>query len=489
MPGCNEMPPPAVGSRTTVRGPRRIPVVLWIVWVIYGLSASGRVGNQDAEVTMSMARALMGGGVTLPEGMANGTRGVGGSWTSPYGVGHSLYLMPYVAMARGVAKLAPALPVVMWEEFLVSFANVPVIGALLAYLVAAWRRAGASEARVTLGVLVFGLCTMLWPYAKLPFSDSLLALTTFAGWYHWTQGEGRRSALLAGGWLGMALLSRRQADAVVPILLCLAVVDGWRKASWGRFGWLIGMLLPAVLLRLLFNQARFGNPFLERHPGMLGIGEVLRSDPASQFLEVLLSATYGLLPYNLLPLAFLILGMAGLWKHQRPTAWVVLTLMGGGIGFLSFMRFGSGVSFGSRYLLYLVGFMALAWPWVPRPMPVWIRLALVPAVGASLWWMAGGAALDPVPVMYRVAGLKPPFLQSKGLYQEWGRVLSIRDRSGPAALEANPIWRHDAFRRPDFWWCHLAARWGKGGLVGVPQRHPPRVPTGTEPYTSESPVR
>lgn len=473
-PGCDESPSSAHLSR-------RIPVALWIVWVIYVLTASGRVGNQDAEVTMSMARALMGGEVAIPGKMANTTGGVGGIRTSPYGLGHSLYLMPYVGVARGVAKLVPALPVVMWEEFLVSFANVPVIGGLLAYLVAAWRRAGASESRVNLGVLVFGLSTMLWPYAKLPFSDSLLALATFAGWFHWNQGEGRRPALLAGAWLGMALLSRKQADAVVPLLLCLAAVDGWRKASWRRVGWMLAMLLPAVVLRLLYNQARFGNPFLERHPGMVGVGEVLRSDPALQFLDVILSSSFGFLPYNLVPLAVLILGMAGLWKHQRPAAWWVLTLIAGGIGFLSLLRFGSGVSFGSRYLLYLVGFMGLAWPWVPRPMPVWLRMALAPVVGASLWLMAGGVALDPVPVMYRVAGLQPPFVQFRGIYQEWGRVLSFRDRPEPPALEANPIWNHEAFRRPDFWWCHLLARWGKGGLVGAPQGHAPRAPVRTEP--------
>lgn len=460
-------------------GPFGIPTTLWLLWMIYVLTASGRVGNQDVEVTLGMSRAMLEGRVELPEKMAGSVQGRGGIWTSPYGVGHSLYLTPYLALGRAAAKLVPKLPVVMWEEFVVSFSNVPVIAGLMAYLVAAWRRVGATEARVAVGVGLFGLCSMLWPYAKLPFSDSLLALSVFAAWFHWTHGAVPKGALTGGVWLGAALVSRRQADAVVPILVLLAGVDTWRRGNAGRMGWLFLGLVPAVALRLAFNWARFGDVFLEQHPGLVGVGEVVRSEPAARLWEVLFSSSYGFLPYNLVPLAVLVAGMAGLCRHRRNDAIVALAMLVGGIGFLSLMRFGSGVSFGSRYLLFTVAFLGLAWPFVPRPGPGWMWWAWGPVFAGSLWLMAGGATLDSVPVMFRVKLASQPLRQWKGFYGEWGRVLSTSGRSDLPELESNPIWHHDAFRRPDFWWCHLAARVRASGLVSGGQAQPATAPERT----------
>lgn len=470
------------GASWSGRGVRRcwrVHPALWLVWCLYLLSASGRVGNQDVEITLSMSRVMLEGKVALPTRMSGSVRGTDGIRTSPYGVGHSLYLMPYLGVGRAAAKVVPKLPAAMWEEFVVSFSNVPVIGGLMAYLVAAWRRMGATEARVAVGVGLFGLCSMLWPYAKLPFSDSLMALAVFGAWYHWTQGSARKEPLLGGLWLGVALVSRRQADAVVPILVLMAGVDAWRRGGLWRLGWLSVGLLPAVAMRLGYNLARFGNVFLEKHPGMAGVREVTQSDPGPQLWEVLFSSSYGFLPYNVVPLAVLVAGFAGFWRHRRHDAVMVLILLAGGIGFLSLMRFGSGVSFGSRYLLYTVAFMGLAWPWISWPQPAWVRWVWVPVVAVSLWLMAAGAALDPVPVMYRVRTAKAPLQQWKGFYGEWGRVLSTDGRSDLPELESNSIWQHDAFRRPDFWWCHLVARFRTGGLVQGAKAQPATAPGRT----------
>ncbi len=442
-----------------------IPPVLWLVWLVYLLSASGRVGNQDAEVTLSMTRALLEGDVALPAGLAGSIRGDGGIRTSPYGVGHSVYLMPYVWVGRGMAAMVPKLPVVMWEEFVVSFANVPVMGGLLAYLVMAWRRAGASEGRVGVGVVLFGLCTMLWPYAKLPFSDSLMALATFGAWCHWTRDGTRWDGLWSGAWLGVALVSRRQADSVVPMLMALAGWDAWRKGVLGRLGWMAVGMVPAVALRLWYNAVRFGDVFRERQRGLAGVSEVLQAEPGEWMWELLFSSSYGYLPYNLVPLAVLVLGLAGLWRRRRGDALVALVVLLGGLGFLSLMRFGPGVSFGSRYLVYTVAFLGLAWPFVPGPGSGWVWGTWGPMVACSLWLMAGGVAVDVVPVVCRVRVSQPPFEQWKGLYGEWGRVLSARGGPDLAELESDANWRHDAFRRPDFWWCHLYARSRKGDLA------------------------
>lgn len=416
-------------------------------------------------MTLSMTRAMLEGEVVVPTGLSGSVRGQGGIRTSPYGVGHSAYLVPYVWVGRGMAAMVPKLPVVMWEEFVVSFANVPVMGGLLAYLVMAWRRAGASEGRVGVGVVLFGLCTMLWPYAKLPFSDSLMALAVFGAWYHWTREGSWRDCLVSGAWLGVALVSRRQADSVVPVLMVLAGVNAWRRGVLWRMGWVVAGMAPGVVLRLWYNAARFGGVFMERQRGLAGVGEVLSAEPGVWSWDLLFSASYGYLPYNVVPLAVLVVGLAGLWRQRRGDAVVALAILLGGLGFLSLMRFGPGVSFGSRYLVYTVAFLGLAWPFVPRPRSRLAWWAWGPLAAWSLWLMAGGVAVDVLPVMCRVLVSRPPFEQWKGLYGEWGRVLSTRVGPDLAELESDPNWRHDAFRRPDFWWCHLYARSQKGNLA------------------------
>jgi hypothetical protein len=461
------------------RGLFGFPAVFWLVLLVFLLTASGRVGNQDVDTTLAMTRAMLEGHLALPAGMAGTVPGKGGISTSQYGVGHSAYLMPYVGIARVMAAIVPKLPVVMWEEFFVSFSNVPVMGGLLLYLVRAWRRAGASEGRVGVGVVLFGLGSMMWPYAKVPFSDSLLALATFSAWFHWTQGVSRWDSLLGGVWLGLALVSRRQADSVVPILMVLAALDSWRRGNLGRLAWMVVGMLPSVLLRLWYNVARFGDPLLDQQKGLTAVGQVMRSTPVEKLSEVLFSSSSGYLPYNVVPVVVLALGLVGLWRHRRADAMVAVAMLSGGIGFLSLMRFGPGVSFGSRYLVYTIAFAALAWPFVPRPKSYWGWCAWGPVTVWSLWLMAGGAALDAVPVMYRVRECRPPFIQWKGMSAEWGRVLSMNGGADLPELESNPTWGHDAFRRPDFWWCHLAARFRKGGLVEPPKDHSRPVPDQT----------
>lgn len=462
------------GGRVGPERVRRVPGIVWVLMLLYGLTASGRVGNVDASVTLEMTRALLRGSVELPADCGFCAKGKDGIRTSQYGLGHSLYLMPYVVAGRAVARGVPRMPQEMWEEFFVSFANVPLVGLLLAYLAWSWRRAGASEFRVGVGLGLFGLGTMLWPYSKAPFSDTLMALATFAAWFHWTAPEGRFRGVITGLWLGMAMLSRRQSDAVVPLLVAMAGLDAFRTGRWGSLGGLMGGMLPAALARLAYNAARFGSPWIEKHPGIRGIEMVTRSKGDFQVWETLGGAASGIVPYNLIAVLVAAAGIVGLWRYSRRDAVVVGVMVTGGVGFLIVLPFSSGVSFGSRYAVYLVAFLGLAWPWVPWPRAWWSRALWAPPLLASLWLMMGGVVLDPVPVGIRCRMTDPPFNQWKAMNGEWARVLSPVHRPDLPALEARAEWGHDAFERPDFWWCHLLARVrGRNGVTEVPGG-PPR---------------
>lgn len=460
----------------TLAGPRW-PRALWGLLLVYFLTASGRVGISDVATTLELSRALIRGETSWPANQIPKTgirrANAPGERTSQYGLGHSAYMAPYVVVGRVAEKVIGRFPRVMWEEFVVGFSNVPLVGMLLWYLAGAWRRAGLDARQVNHGLWLVGLGTLLWPYSKATFSDTLMALSLFAGWFHWTEGTegdgpGRRG-LLSGVWLGVALLSRRQADAVVPVLVCLAAVDAGRSRSWGAWGRLWIGLVAAVALRLWFNQARFGSPFLEQHPGIGGIeavGRGWRQSGFERFADVAFGSANGFLPFNLVPLALLGVGLIPGWRRFRGELLVVLALAVSGIVFLSSLRFSPGVCFGSRYLLYLVPFLALGWGWAGGQASLVGRWGLGLVAVPSLVLMLAGVLTDPSPVSMRVPLMGQPFRTFRALAGETVRVLSWNRVAGPESLAGRPDWNHVAFQHPDFWWCHaLGPRPGSGAAT------------------------
>jgi hypothetical protein len=435
-------------------------VFLWLL-----LTASGRVGNADASVMLNLSRSLLHGSVALPDDCQQCATGVDGIRTSPYGLAASVWWMPFVVLGGAAAKVAPSIPQPMWQEFFVSFANVPVIQLLLVYLALAWHRAGATEARVRWGLLVLVLATPLGPYAKLLFSDSLMALALFAAWYHWTAGSGSGPAALAGFWLGIALLSRRQADAIAPMLLLLAGVEAMRRGEGRRFGACLAALTPLLLVRLGYNAARFGSPWVERQRGISGPEVLTAVGWPSRLGQVLFSQWSGLVPYCAMALLLAAWALPRMWRASRTDTVAMLVLVISGVGFLTALPFGPGVCFGPRYAIYLVPFLALAWPYFELPRMPWGRALLGGVLAFSVWLMACGVVLDSVPVFLRARFTPPPLSAFKAMAGEWRHVLSSESASDLPALAAFPAWHHDAFQRPDFWWFHLWANLRRGSIA------------------------
>jgi hypothetical protein len=284
-------------------------------------------------------------------------------------------------------------------------------------------------------------------------------LGTFAAWYHWSTPGLRSRGVAAGLWMGFALLSRRQADAVVPILVALAFLDAISSRRLREFAGLLAGLVPAVIGRLAYNFARFGNPWFERHPGLTTEKVAASvSHGRSRILEILFSDSEGLVVYALVPILIAVLGARGLWRASRRDAIAAVTIVTGGIAFLGILPFSPGVSFGARYLVYLIAFLGLAWPFVRFPTGMPARIAWGLPVACSMLLMATGFAIDPLPVYLRMGRQLPHVGQFHAIALEWRRILSPVDLPDDPVLEASPDWRHDPFRRPDFWWCHLWAR-------------------------------
>ncbi|MFM7816711.1 MAG: hypothetical protein ACKPGI_07060 [Verrucomicrobiota bacterium] len=451
---------------STPSADRLPPLGPWSRWVMLGvlgfflMMASGRVGNRDVAITLDLSRSLLVGSVDLPEHWKHVPKRPGGERTSQFGIGHSLSLIPYALCGRAAAALLPVVPRSEWEEFFVSLSNVPVAMLILYYLSRRWRLLGCGDRRIALGVLIGATATLIGPYAKLPFSDAGLALGVLAAWCHWMEG-GWRSSMAAGLWLGVAYVSRRQADLVIPFLLVLMGVQTAVRRRWRDLLAVLLACLPALVLRMAYNQARFGTYFAERHPGIPVTQVVQQAADHPLFFnaaDVLLSERHGFLIYGFVPVVVLLLGVAGLYRRSLwdglAAVWIPLT----GVLVLSELFFGPGTSFGARYLLFAIPFLLLAWPGVPIPTRGVLGLPCALMVAGSMGLMATGFVLDPLPIETRMKQSTPPLGYFTACGLEWGRVLGFGDGSEPPELRADAGWNHDPFQRPDFWWCHAVAR-------------------------------
>lgn len=444
--------------------------------LIYLLTASGFVANADASVMLALTRSLLAGKLDLPAS-AGGVEGPDGLFYCHFGLLTSVLWAPLVWVGGWLAELAPRIPRDRWEEFLVGFANIPVMIALLGYLALAWQRRRVPAARLRQGLWIAGLGTMLWPYAKLPLSDPLMTLGIFAAYVHWRDSQSGRDDVLAGIWLGLALLARKQAEPIILVLVAfLALMAQERRGR--RLGLLLAGFLPGLCVQLLYNHARWGGFLVERYAGVgpwtfPGWGTV-----ALRIHGLLLGLDHGFLPYNLGCVALAIGALAVWWRADRRETGLVLALMGSQALFLAqFPFWEGGVSLGSRFFLFLAPFVALAWAHMPDRTSDRLRWIRNGALAAGILVQVGGVATDPLAANLRRELCPHEFaVRHAGLMGAGaGELMRVTKLSPPAPVPDSPLARtylqHPTFQTLNFWWLHA---WRQGTTSSAPP--PPARP-------------
>ena len=426
------------------------------LWVVYFFSASGRIAIADSAFMLDLTRSLLSGSIAVSPS-AERLVGADGQTYCHYGLLTSLWWMPFVFVGRLMARFFPIIPASQWEEFTVSFAGGFVVVLLLVYQDWAWRLRGMKARQRRWGLWALGMSTVLWPYAKISMSDPIMALCLFAAYVHWRASERPAQALAAGIWLGLALLSRKQAQSLLPILLLYFCWQSRGAGGRRRLAFVGWGLLPALLVQLAYNQARGGNPLVERYAGaafgMLGPMEFLRRSAG-----LLFNGESGLFTYSPLLLLWLVGGVEGWWKRDRAEVLLIAAMLAGQMVLLSPQPYWDGpLTFGSRYLLFLVPFLGLswgAWEWPLRRARRWLMIGGV-AVGTSI--AALGVTTDTLATCWRREIYLSNHHWLLPVYgAELARTLGV-DRTPPPQDKpfANIYWNHPAFQVPDVWWWHL----------------------------------
>jgi hypothetical protein len=407
---------------------------------VYVFTAGGSLTTTDAVVMFDVTEGLVTRRTVALSGNLLGMdaqRGADGRYYSPFGIGQSMYNIPFYLAGRALGDVSP---VQIGKRNTLSKAAVALGQTLVAALVVwlTFRFAVAvtgNVAAATMAALTLAFASVLWPYAKFGFNQPLACATLLAAVTDAYVGVRDRAAgrlRLAGVWLSASLLTRHEMMiAAAPIAWWLAVspAGSWpeRVKRIAAFG---VPLAAGIAIWLAFNAWRFGNPIdtgLLRDPV-----PAMGSSLAQGLPGLLFSPAASIFLYSPVAAAGLA-GLAALHRRDRTLAGLLaLIVLAFTIFYASLGNWIGGRSYGSRYLVVVLPFLAVAWA-------VW--LARVPA--ARRWRI--GLALAVIGAVVQLPGVLVDYAKVSQAAAERAGGFSTAERqwswpASPIVLNTRAAW-------------------------------------------------
>ena len=449
---------------------------------IYIATAGGGLTSIDAVMTYEVTKSLVSHGTTAFDVAGlNQHPGVDGRYYSRFGIGQSIFNIPFYLAGRTVRQ---ALGLRIGRSDSIDKAAVALGSTVaatgivwVAYLFA-WRLSGSAVgARRTALALAFG--TLVWPYSKFGFNVALTAWCLTAGIYAaWIGVRLDRLKTLAasGAWLAGAFLTRHEMAAAALLVGAWIALESRREGRMlpARLAWFGAPLAAAFAFWLWYNFVRFGSPF---DPGNL-------DDPVVGFDAPILVGIHGFLfspgrsLFLYVPLAAAgVLALPALARRDGSLAALFVALSVSLVVVYSTLRAWDGLrSYGPRYLVPVLPMLVIPMVWWMEPGRQWWRRAL-------LWLVAFSAAVQLPGVLVDFSKVSVEHAREVGYYPrdakvynwlESGMVLDTRAAlaSVPqnlrylakgerpngiqqaAAEEDHDLTQRLAFSL-DFWWLYL----------------------------------
>jgi hypothetical protein len=376
------------------------PVLLFGFFIgVYALTSAGRFDAADGLVVVETARALLlHHTLALPPNDASVVIGVGGLGYSKYGIAQSLVEMPFVALGLLAQHITGKVWMFAW---VVAFTNTFVSALICAVFYGLVRRLGAGVRRAVALTLLYGLCTLVWPYAKTDFSEPLQTLSLVFAAYavvRWRQSRSAAWLWLGGGALALAILTKSVLVLAVPAfvlyVLSEGILDGerrgiletirnagWRRVAIARLAMLLVPVVLGLAVTLWLNVVRFGSPLNFGYNGLGGDTDFSTPIWIGLF-GLLFSLNSGLIFYAT-PVLLALPGVPRFVRRRPAEALLAGVLVGMLLLLYSGYQFWAGMNaFGPRYVVPLIPFILLpavyAFPglWSRRHEQRWV-LALV----------------------------------------------------------------------------------------------------------------
>lgn len=299
---------------------------LWLFltfFALYALAAPGNLAG-DTEVRWSIARQIVrANGLHIEEDLQtnNFVFGPDGKRYSYYGLGQSLLMAPFAALALAAEASAVLNPATadLAAQFLTSIILFPAIGAMLILLFSRLVLSLGCSRTVALAMAVLlGAATMIFHYSVNGQEQTqiavLLVLALILAVRYFDNSTLTRACLFCLA-LGACLVFRSaSAIMILPIYLVVALADAvksTRAPAQSAARWLVAGLLgvgPAIALCAAYNYVRFASPLESGYSLVaetaMGGHTMFESSPLPTLAAMLASPGKSILLYNPLLILF-----------------------------------------------------------------------------------------------------------------------------------------------------------------------------------------
>jgi len=240
---------------------------------LYTLTAGGSLSSTDAVVTFDLTQSLVERHSLALSGNLLGSednRGRDGRYYSQFGIGQSLYNVPFYlvgrAAARSTSRAIGTSNTLPKAAVALGSAVAAAVAVLFIWLLAL--RISEDARAALLAATSAAVASPLWPYSKFGFSTALTsAVLAASAYFCWRAASGARTraAFAAGLVMAFGWLTRHEiALMLIPFCVFLKV-EGRRRGSTPRevLHQIVALLATASaggVLWMAYNTVRFGNP-------------------------------------------------------------------------------------------------------------------------------------------------------------------------------------------------------------------------------------
>lgn len=411
---------------------------------VYLFTAGGSLTTTDAVAAFEVTRAIVEEGSVAMSGDLLGQeaeRGRDGRYYSPFGIGLSLYNIPFYLGAKALTA-ATGIRIGKQDSLpkaIVALGQTVVVAAIVRETFLLALVVVGDLASAALAALTLGLASVLWPYAGFGFNQPLAGFTLLAAARQAFIGARAGSHLrivAAGGWLAASLLTRHElALACIPFALWLWF-DGFPpvRERIRRLSDLIPGLLVGIAAWMIYNVVRFGDPFNAGQDAGPGFGSPI----VSGLLGLLASPSASVFLYS----PFAAAGAIGLFVLARRDRSAAIFLGGLILLFVGFYanlgNWLGGRSYGSRYLVVVLPFLAVGWAAALAQLDLPARrlaFAVVFSIGFAL--QLPGVLVDYAKVSQAVGAIRAPFTTEERQWRWEASPLVLNTRALAHALPDN----------------------------------------------------
>jgi len=329
-------------------------------FAIYVLSMGGHgysgVGTSTYEVTRNI---LLEHSFSI-EPNPWGRTGTDGKFYSQFGLGHSLYNMPFYLAGHLLCRFTPAFMsqyrrVTMFTTLL----GQPFITSLTAVLIFIFcLKLGYQKNTSFLLTFSYGLGTMAWPYAKFDFTEPLLCfliLGALVSFFNFKTSHKSKYLFIGSLLLGFGIITKIVIALIIPILAFYLFFDmhrfNLRRDLWKK---MIIFALP-VLLGFsaigLYKFLRFGDAFITGYKNEFGLDFLIC---LTKFKENIIGSEGSIFLYSPILVVFLC-GIRAFFNRHKMEAIVFSSII---FGFMLFYPLTTNECYyGPRYLISLIPLM------------------------------------------------------------------------------------------------------------------------------------